>query len=296
MHRSDLKNSSRIVIKVGTSSITDGTGRPDPVGMEALVAQVVRLRREGKEILLVSSGAVGTGMNALNQAEPPDSLYLKQALAAVGQGRLIRIYEKLFSRAGLQVAQVLLTPDVLEHPRKHENTFRALRTLLGLGVVPVINENDAVACDGFQFGDNDSLSALVARVVDADLLVILSDIDGLYEEDPRLNSRAAFMGTVETITPLMEENSKTRGSGVSSGGMFTKLQAAKLAMNSGIPMVIANHREENSLVRIVAGEELGTLFVPSDVNMGEGHFQSAESGRDSLSDVAGGSMSALAFC
>lgn len=297
MFRSTLKNASRIVIKVGTSSITDQMGRLDPSIMEVLVAQVAQLRREGKEVLLVSSGAVGTGMNVLSQTVPPASLYLKQALAAVGQGRLIRIYEKLFSHAGLQVAQILLTPDALEHPRKHKNTFQALRTLLEFGVVPVINENDAVACDGFQFGDNDSLSAMIARVVDADLLVILSDIDGFYEEDPRLNPRAAFLGTVEKVTPLMEANSKSRGSGIASGGMFTKLQAAKLAMDSGIPMVIANHRAENPLVRIVAGENVGTLFVPSCLNVDRVYPQSGDVvGQKVLPEVVEAPVEVLACC
>lgn len=262
MQRSVLKKASKIVVKVGTSSITDKTGNPDISRIGALVEQVARLRQENRQVILVTSGAVGTGMNVLNQSSPPASLYLKQALAAVGQGRLIRIYEKLFSRAGLHVAQFLLTPDTLEDPARHQNAFLALHTLLGLGVVPVINENDAVACEGFQFGDNDSLSAVIARIVGADLLVILSDIDGLYEEDPRLSPGAALLRTVEEITSRMEENSRTRGSGISSGGMFTKLQAAKFSMDSGILMVIANGGEEDVLLKVVGGEDLGTLFVP----------------------------------
>ncbi len=263
MRRNALREASRIVIKVGTSSVTDDKGQTDITGMSKLVAQISQLCREGKDVLLVSSGAVGTGMNVLNQAEPPVSLDLKQALAAVGQGRLIRIYEDLFSQEGIQLAQVLLTPDALEHPMKHENTFRALRVMFDLGVVPLLNENDALACDGFRFGDNDRLSARIAEVVDADLLIILSDIDGLYEEDPRVNPQAVFVETVEVITSAMEDHSRTRGTGVSCGGMYSKLQAARVAMRAGIPMVIANFAEEKNVERILAGETLGTLFWPS---------------------------------
>ena len=262
MHRNELKKASRIVIKVGTSSIADDKGRPDAVRIGRLVDQLSRLCRQGREMLLVSSGAVGTGMSVLNQIAPPTTLDQKQAFAAVGQGRLIGIYEDIFSKAGLQVAQVLLTPAALEHPMKHENTFRALRVMLDFGVVPILNANDTLACEGFRFGDNDSLSARIAEVIDADLLIILSDVDGLYQEDPRVNPGAILLETVTEITPAMEDNSRNRGTGISTGGMFTKLQAARQAIGAGIPMVIAAFDRGESVERILEGERVGTLFLP----------------------------------
>jgi len=192
---------------------------------------------------------------------------MKQAMAAVGQGTLVHMYEKLFSEYSKTVAQVLLTKDDFNERLRYLNSRNTLLTLLGLGVIPIINENDTVVVDEIKFGDNDTLSALVAGAVDADLLVILSDIDGLYDDDPRQNPKARRLPEVYEITDEMEKKSHRRGTKLASGGMYTKLLAAKIVMAAGIPMVVAHGAEKNVLRRIIAGEPLGTLFVPKESRM-----------------------------
>lgn len=262
MSRQDLKHSKRIVVKVGTSTITHDTGKINLYRMERLVREIADLRNQGKDVLLVSSGAVGSGIGVLDYKGTPENLPVKQALAAVGQGALLHVYEKLFAEYGIKVAQILLTRDVFDDRMRYLNTRNTMLTLLDMGVVPVINENDTVAVEELRFGDNDRLSAMVACTVNADLLVILSDIDGFYDRDPRNDPSAELVDEIYDITPEMEENSRSRGSSFSTGGMYAKLAAAKMTMASGISMLIARATEEDILRRIIQGEQLGTVFNP----------------------------------
>lgn len=255
-----LKNAVRIVVKLGTGVLTDSHKQPDPAQMGQLAAQLAGQRRAGKEVVVVSSGAVGAGMGALGYEKRPSELAELQACAAVGQSRLMATYERLFGAYGLAVAQVLITHEDLEHHERHLNARNTLITLLRLGVVPVINENDAVSFTELKFGDNDTLSALVASLLPADLLVILTNVDGLIEAYGQPGART--IPTVERIDSALERLAGGTTSATSVGGMSSKLQAAKIAVRSGIPLVIASGRKKDSLARIVAGEEEGTLFVP----------------------------------
>lgn len=262
MDRSFLKKAKRIVVKVGTSSVTYGTGKINLGGMDLLVREIADLSNEGREMILISSGAVGAGVGKLNLSEPPRTLPEKQALAAVGQGRLMHMYEKIFSEYGKTVAQILLTRDVFAHRLRYLNSRNTLESLLRFGVIPIINENDTVAVEEIRFGDNDTLSAMVACIAEANLAIILSDIDGLYDADPRIHANARIIPEVREITPKMLENSRSKGSALSSGGMFTKLAAANMTMKAGIPMVIARGDAGNPIRRVVAGEDIGTVFLP----------------------------------
>lgn len=256
-----LKKTRRVVVKIGTSSITHPNGKINLSRMDDLSRQLSELRNGGCEPLLVSSGAVGAGMGKLG-CNPPSSKSEKRALAAVGQGYLMQLYEKFFAEYSYSVAQVLLTHDCLADPSRRLHSRNTLCTLLDLGVIPIINENDAVAADEIQFGCNDSLSAVLACCCDADLLVILSDIDGLYDRDPREYEGARLIPEISRITAEMEENSRSKGSAISSGGMSAKLEAAKTVTGSGIPMVIANSSKKDVLLRTMGGENVGTLFLP----------------------------------
>ena len=229
--------------------------------MELLVRELSDLHNSGRELLLVSSGAVGAGAGKLGRT--PSSLPEKQALAAVGQGLLMQMYEKFFSEYSKNVAQVLLTRDCFSEPGRYLNSRNTIFALLDYGVIPIVNENDTVAVDELKFGDNDRLSAMVACNAGADLLLILSNIDGLYDADPRRNPGARLIPEVFAVTETMEANSTTRGSSMSSGGMATKLAAARMTMSNGIPMVIASSDEPNGIRRIAGGEAIGTLFVPN---------------------------------
>ncbi|MDR1732049.1 MAG: glutamate 5-kinase [Synergistaceae bacterium] len=262
MKREALRNCKRIVVKVGTSSITYSTGKVNLGKMELLARELSDLHGEGRELILISSGAVGAGVGKLN-CPPPSNLPEKQALAAIGQGILMHLYEKFFSEYSGNVAQVLLTRDCFSDPERYLNSRHTLFSLLNFGVIPIINENDTVAVEELRFGDNDTLSAMVACNVEADLLIILSDIDGLYDSDPRKNSKARLIPEVTEISAEMLENSRARGSALSSGGMYTKLTAARMTMPNGIPLVIASSDESGVVRRIVRGENVGTLFVPS---------------------------------
>lgn len=260
--REKLKDSKRIVVKVGTSTISYPNGKTNFARLENLVREMADLHNRGIEVLLVSSGAIGTGANHMGLTTVPRTLPEKQALAAIGQGALLHIYEKLFGEYHQTVAQVLLTRDDLDERLRYLNATNTLLAILNYDVIPIINENDTVVVEEIKFGDNDTLSSLVAGLVDADLLIILSDVDGLYDGDPRANAAARFIPTVHSITAEMEERSRNRGFAFSSGGMLTKLNAARVCMSAGIPMVVANSGTEHVLSRILAGEELGTLFVP----------------------------------
>ena len=259
MHRESVKTAACIVVKLGTGVLTDSRKQPDPAQLEQLVAQVAALRKSGKEIVLVTSGAVGAGMGALGYAKRPGELAELQACAAVGQSRLMAMYAELFARHNLHVAQVLLTHDDLEHHERHLNARNTLITLLGRGVVPIINENDAVSFTEIKFGDNDKLSALVASLLPADLLVILTTVDGVIENFSKANPKT--ISVIEKIDSTVEKLAGGTDSETAVGGMASKIQAAKIVVRSGIPLVIASGKKKNVLMRVLAGEEEGTLFV-----------------------------------
>jgi glutamate 5-kinase len=265
--RKKLKACRRVVVKIGTSTLTYSNGQLNLQRIERLVRELADLHNRGMEVLLVSSGAIGVGAIRMGYKKIPRTMPEKQALAAIGQGALVQLYEKLFSEYYKTVAQVLLTRGDLDERLRYLNATNALLAILDLGVIPIINENDTVVVEEIKFGDNDTLSALVASIVDADLLIILSDVDGLYDSDPRVHKEASLQTEVDEITPIMEENSKNRGSSFSSGGMLTKLKAARICMAAGIPMVIANSDSENVIRRIMDGEDIGTLFIPREEKM-----------------------------
>jgi glutamate 5-kinase len=257
-----LKNVSRIVVKLGTGVLTDSRKHLDPAQLEQIVAQVAALRQAGKEVVLVSSGAVGAGMGALGYDIRPANLAEKQACAAVGQSRLMSTYEKLFAKHKLVVAQVLLTHDDLEHHERHLNARNTLVTLLSHGVVPIINENDAVSFTEIKVGDNDTLSALVACLLPADLLVILTTVDGVIENFGKANAK-----TISVIGQIDADLEKMAGGTTSEtavGGMTTKIQAAKIAVRSGIPLIIASGKKKAVLAQVLAGTEVGTLFIAQE--------------------------------
>ena len=259
MHRDSLKSVSRIVVKLGTGVLTDSRKRIDPDQLEQIVAQVAALRRAGKEVVLVTSGAVGAGMGALGHESRPTELAEKQACAAVGQPRLMAAYEQLFGVHGLVVAQVLLTHEDLEHHERHLNARNILVTLLGRGVVPIINENDAVSFTEIKFGDNDKLSALVAALLPADLLVILTNVDGVIENFGGPNAKT--IPVIEKIDATIQGLARGTTSETAVGGMKSKVEAAKIAVRSGIPLVIASGRNRHVLAQILGGEAQGTLFI-----------------------------------
>jgi glutamate 5-kinase len=265
--RKNLKACRRVVIKIGTSTLTYSNGQLNLQRIERLVRELADLHNRGMEVLLVSSGAIGVGATRMGYKKIPRTMPEKQALAAIGQGALVQLYEKLFSEYNKTVAQVLLTRGDLDERLRYLNATNALLAILELGVIPIINENDTVVVEEIKFGDNDTLSALVASIVDADLLIILSDVDGLYDSDPRVNKEAQLQAEVDEITPMMEENSKNRGSSFASGGMLTKLNAARICMAAGIPMIIANGDSDNIIRRVMDGKEIGTLFIPREEKM-----------------------------
>ena len=265
MHRASIKSAARIVVKLGTGVLTDSRKQPDPAQLAQLVAQLVALRKAGKEVVLVTSGAVGAGMGALGYESRPTNLAEKQACAAVGQSRLMTVYDQLFSTHGLVVAQVLLTHEDLEHHERHLNARNTLVTLLNLGVVPIINENDAVSFTEIKFGDNDKLAALVASLLPADLLVILTTVDGVIEN---FNSAdAKTISVIEQIDAAIEGMAGGTTSETAVGGMASKIQAAKIVVRSGIPLVIASGKKRDVLAKIMAGEDEGTLFVPQPTKL-----------------------------
>ncbi|MBT9171865.1 MAG: Glutamate 5-kinase [Syntrophomonadaceae bacterium] len=256
----NLAETQTIVVKVGTRLLTYETGKLNLRAMEKVVRELADLKNQGKDVVLVSSGAVGAGIGRLGLPGKPQSTPEKQALAAIGQGLLIQMYEKLFAEYGQVVAQVLLTRDDFQDRKRYLNSRNALLALLRLGAIPVINENDTVAVEEIEFGDNDTLSAMVASTLDADLLVILTDIGGLYSGNPKLDQAARLISTIGEITPEVRTWAGTSTEALATGGMVTKLQAAEIAVNSGIPLVIAGGREPDILHRILAGEKTGTYF------------------------------------
>lgn len=254
-----LKSVSRLVVKLGTGVLTDDRKQLDLAQLEQIVAEVAALRAVGKEVVLVTSGAVGAGMGALGYDSRPTNLAEKQACAAVGQSRLMATYDTLFAKHNLVVAQVLLTHDDLEHHERHLNARNTLVTLLRCGVVPIINENDVVSFTEIKVGDNDTLSALVASLLPADLLVILTTVDGVIENFGQANPKT--ISVIEQIDGNLEKIAGGTTSETAVGGMTTKIQAAKIVVRSGIPLVIASGKKQGVLARVLAGEDEGTLFV-----------------------------------
>ena len=260
-YREALQKAKRIVVKVGTSTITYANGKRNFSQIDRLARELSDLQNQGKEMILVSSGAVAVGVDRLGLPAKPNTIPGKQACAAVGQGVLMNTYEKLFADYGQIVAQVLITRTEAIDRHRYTNCRNTFMTLLQQGVIPIVNENDVVALDELKIGDNDNMSALVAGIVDADLVIILSDIDGLYTANPATHPDATLVHTVLEITPEVEASAGGVGSSRGTGGMATKIQAAKAATNSGIQLVIASGTEKNAIPRILQGEEIGTLFV-----------------------------------
>lgn len=261
----NLKNAKRIVVKVGTSTLTYNNGNVNLTRIEKLVRVLSDMLNSGKEVVLVSSGAIGVGVNKLKLKEKPQSIREKQAVAAVGQCELMHIYSKFFGEYSHIVGQVLLTRDVVEDDHIRENVCNTFETLLEHKIVPIVNENDTVAIDEIEnivrFGDNDNLSAIVATLVDADLLIILSDIDGFYDDNPRTNNNANLLKVVEEVTSELEDCAGGAGTSLGTGGMITKLKAAKRVNKVGIDMMLANGEDPSILLDIMKGNEIGTLFV-----------------------------------
>ena len=258
-----LKNKKRIVIKIGSSSLTHReTGDLNLMKIEKLVRVISDLKGQGREVVLVSSGAIAAGRQALGGRKRPETVSEKQAYAAVGQARLMMVYQKLFSEYNQTAAQVLLTKNTIIVEDSRYNAQNTFDELLKLGAIPIVNENDTVSTHEIQFGDNDRLSAIVAALIGADLLILLSDIDGLYSDDPKTHPDARFISLVPEITPeLMGMGKTTTGSDVGTGGMAAKLAPARIATDAGSHMVIANGEEVGIVEEIVAGKERGTLFL-----------------------------------
>ncbi len=259
----NFSKSKRVVIKIGTNTLS-GNGGVDRVYVRSLAAQVKSLIEQGRQVVIVTSGAIGMGAMELKCTDRVTDIKMRQACAAIGQPLLMDEYREAFSRQGILVSQVLLTAEVLSNRKTYLNLRNALETLLGLGVVPIINENDCVSTAeiGTAFGDNDKLSALVASKIDADVLIMLSDIDALYDKDPRIHSDAQPVRAVFEITEAIVKSAGSRGSTHSTGGMKTKIEAAKIASNAGCRIVLANGREKDVIARILNGEEVGTVFLP----------------------------------
>ena len=251
----------RIVVKVGTSTLAHPTGLLNIRRVENLCRVLSDLKNAGNEIILVSSGAIGMGIGKLSLKARPTDIPTKQAAAAVGQCELMYTYDKLFSEYRHNVAQILLTASDIEHTQRRENFHNTLSRLLELGALPIINENDTVATEEISIGDNDTLSAVVAASIDADLLILLSDIDGLYNKDPHRCSDAKIIPVVETITDEILALAGGSGSALGTGGMSTKLHAAQIVTQSGTDMVIANGEHPELLYDILEGKQIGTRFL-----------------------------------
>ena len=251
----------RIVVKVGTSTLAHSTGRMNIRHVEDLVKVLSDLKNAGHEMILVSSGAIGMGVGKLNLPGKPSDMPTKQAAAAVGQCELMYTYDRLFLQYNHTVAQILLTGEDVEHSERRENFENTMERLLELGSLPIINENDTVATAEIKVGDNDTLGAIVARCVKADLLVLLSDIEGLYTADPRKDPSAKLIPVVEEVTPEIEALAGGVGSGLATGGMATKLRAAKMVSAVGCDMIITNGEHPEVLYDIAEGKAVGTRFV-----------------------------------
>lgn len=267
MRKEILKKVKRVVIKIGSGVITSVDNGLDGDRIKGLAAEIARFRQQGVEVVLVSSGAVAAGRLELGLSDRPRTIPQKQAAAAIGQSKLMRAYEEEFARHGIKVAQLLLTRDDLASRPRFLNARATIDTLLECGIIPIINENDTVVVEEIKFGDNDNLSALVTNLVEAQLLVILTDIDGFYTADPRTNPEARLIHLVRSITRETERAAGGSGSSVGTGGMATKIAAAKKVGKSGVPTIMVNGKKSGNLELVLAGTEVGTLFLPAGVSL-----------------------------
>ncbi len=263
--RDFLRDKKRIVIKIGSSSLQHPeTGDLDYTKLDVLVRELCDLRNRGKDVVLVTSGAIAVGRKAImvSDAKGDDPIAVKQACAAIGQARLMMTYQKIFAEYNQVAAQILMTKNTIIDNLNRYNARNTFAELFKLGVIPIVNENDTIATYEIEIGDNDTLSSIVAALVGADLLILLSDIDGLYTDDPNMNPNAQFIEVVDHLTDeLMDMGKKSTGSDVGTGGMNTKLQAARIAGSIGVDMVIANSKDIKVIHRIVDGQNIGTLFL-----------------------------------
>jgi glutamate 5-kinase len=260
-YRESFKSKKRIVVKIGTSSLSYKNGRLNFQRIAKLSFVLSALRNRDLEIVLVSSGAIGVGAGRIGLVEKPTELAKKQALAAIGQAELMKIYQKFFEEYNQFVAQVLLTKDIVTLPERHRNAKNTMLKLLSMGIIPIINENDTISTYEIEFGDNDTLSANVAELIDADLLILLSDIDGLYSADPKVETNAEIIRTVDTITPELEKLASGAGTSFGTGGMVTKIAAAKICLSANIDTVITNGNDPAIIFDILEGKNIGTHFV-----------------------------------
>lgn len=260
LRKSYLSNVKKVVVKVGSSTLTHESGLLNLNQIDILVRQLANLQNMDLEVTLVTSGAIAAGMGKLHLKKRPQTIPEKQAAAAVGQGILLHMYEKLFSEYGQTVAQILLTKEDLLDENRFSNCSNAMLSLLSQKVIPIINENDAVAVDEIKFGDNDTLSAEVAGLIGADLLIILSDINGFYDSNPKINKSARLIDFVEEITSEVETAAGDAGSKLGTGGMYTKIQAGKIASGYGTDMIIVNGSIPNILEQVIEGKNVGTFF------------------------------------
>ena len=258
--RSGLKEKKRIVVKIGTSSLSFQNGKVNYTRLNKLAMVLADLMSSGYELVLVSSGAIGVGAGRLKMDSPPTDLIARQALAAIGQVELIRIYEKFFDEYNQMIAQVLLTPEGLDDETRYTNAQNCMNQLLRMRILPVVNENDTISTVEIKFGDNDNLSAQVAELIDADLLIILSDVDGFFPEDPSKNPNVKVISEIMEITPEIEHSAQGSASSFGSGGMVTKINAARICQEHGIEMVIMNGSDPRNITRVLEGEEIGTYF------------------------------------
>jgi len=259
--RSELVRAHRLVVKIGSGVLTRAGGL-DMRRVQHLVDDMAFLIKTGREVVVVSSGAIASGFTKIGLAERPQTIQAKQACAAVGQPSLMLAYEKSFARHGLKVAQVLLTADDLARRQRYLNARNTLTTLLAWGIVPIVNENDTVAVEEIKFGDNDTLAGMIVSLAEADVLIALTDIDGLYDRDPRRDAEARFVPVVKSVDRQIEAQAGTIPGALGSGGMYTKVRAAKRVAQMGLPTIIANGTRKDVLRRIMSGREEGTLFLP----------------------------------
>lgn len=264
--RKKLRDLNRIVIKVGTSTLTYENGKINLGLMEQLIRKIADLMNKDKQVILVTSGAIGVGMGKLNLKIKPEKITEKQAVASVGQCELMHIYSKLFSEYGIVVGQILLTRNITDNEVTKKNAINTINSLLEKSILPIVNENDAISTDEIDstdklaFGDNDTLSAIVASITKAELLIILSDQDGFYDGDPRTNKNAKVIKVIDKIDDKYEQYIGSSSSKMGTGGMFTKLIAAKIATENNIEVVIANGFDMNNLLAITEGDDIGTWF------------------------------------
>ncbi|MBF0381868.1 MAG: glutamate 5-kinase [Magnetococcales bacterium] len=256
-----VRSAQRIVIKIGSNLLTGGKKTLRRLWIAKRVAEIANLVKGGRKVVIVTSGSVAAGLPLLGLNRPPANLREKQAAASAGQGILLNCYQEAFASHGIHIGQVLLSRDDVSHRRRHLNARDTLETLLNLGLVPVVNENDTVVVEQLKFGDNDTLSANIADLIGADLLVLLSDVDGLYKEDPRINPEAKLLPLVVEVTSEIEQLAGGTGSMVGSGGMVTKLKAAKMAARSGCAMVLTCGFRDNPISEVFGQNPVGTLFL-----------------------------------